>query len=318
MPLFKIDNNKVKKLVTKQLDLEKNLQHLIEANLEEILDITFLAHEYATSFGGRIDTLGIDKNGAPVIIEYKRNNNESVINQGLSYLRWLLDHKAEFEKLVEKELPRTYNTPNMTYNGELKIDNLIDWDSPRVICIAESYNKFDTDTADLLPLKIELLKYRLYDENLLFIETENYQKIKITTTNILKKNKQEEKTKLQATYTLDDHLSHANEAIKSLFYQLREMILGLDESIKEEPKKYYIAYKLATNFVDVEVRSKDIKIYLNVKSGVLNDKNNYAKDLTKPKQIGHWGNGDYVCHIGNQEQLEQIFHLIVQSYEYNK
>lgn len=318
MPFFKINNNKVKKIVTKQLDLEKNLQQLIEANLEEILDITFLAHEYSTSFGGRIDTLGIDKNGSPVIIEYKRKNNDSVINQGLSYLRWLLDHKADFEKLVEKRLSHLYDSPIMTYDGEIKSDKFIDWDSPRVICIAESYNKFDTDTADFLPLKIELLRYRLYDDDLLYVESENYQKIKVSTSNIVKKNKIEEKQKLQVTYTVEDHLSHSNEKIKALFFQLREMILGLDDSIKEEPKKLYIAYKLATNFVDVEIRSKDIKIYLNVKSGYLKDKNNLARDLTKPKHIGHWGNGDYVCQIENQEQLEKIAHLIIQSYEYNK
>ena len=98
--------------------------------LEEILNITFLATEYSTSFGGRIDTVGVDQSGAPVIIEYKRSTNESVINQGLSYLRWLLDHKAEFESLCHDK----------------KIQIEIDWDSPRVICVAESYNKFDIDT----------------------------------------------------------------------------------------------------------------------------------------------------------------------------
>jgi hypothetical protein len=139
MALFKISDSTVKKINIKDLDLEKNLQFLFEQNLDELLNIVFLAHEYSTSFGGRIDTLGIDKNGSPCIIEYKKNQNESVINQGLSYLRWLLDHKADFEVLCKNK----------------KIDIEIEWDSPRVICIAESYNKFDVDTADLLDIKIE-------------------------------------------------------------------------------------------------------------------------------------------------------------------
>lgn len=87
MALFKIQNQTVKKLITRDLGLEKNLQALFEDNLEKILNITFLAHEYSTSFGGRIDTLGIDRNGFPCIIEYKKNQNDNVINQGLSYLR---------------------------------------------------------------------------------------------------------------------------------------------------------------------------------------------------------------------------------------
>jgi len=96
MALFKIKNSNVAKLSTIDLDKEKNIQTLFEQNLLTILNVDFLATEYSTSFGGRIDTLGIDKNGSPVIIEYKRNQNDNVINQGLSYLRWLLDHKADF------------------------------------------------------------------------------------------------------------------------------------------------------------------------------------------------------------------------------
>ena len=138
MALFRIEKTEVNRLTAKDVRLEKDLQRLFEQNLEEILNISFLATEYSTSFGGRIDTLGIDKNGAPAIIEYKRSTNESVINQGLSYLRWLLDHKAEFESLCD----------------EKKMTTEVDWDSPRVICVAESYNKFDIDTADFLPINI--------------------------------------------------------------------------------------------------------------------------------------------------------------------
>ncbi len=80
MALFKVSDKKVKKLLLKPVDLEKKLQELFENNLEEILQITFLASEYSTSFGGRIDTLGIDHNGSPVIIEYKKTQNDNVIN----------------------------------------------------------------------------------------------------------------------------------------------------------------------------------------------------------------------------------------------
>ncbi|MCX7589476.1 MAG: hypothetical protein N2Z85_00865 [Patescibacteria group bacterium] len=104
MALFKINNDlKVKKLIAHNINLEKSIQEMFELNLEEILNIVFIASEYSTSFGGRIDTLGIDKNGSPCIIEYKKNQNDNVINQGLSYLRWLLDHKADFEILCRNK-----------------------------------------------------------------------------------------------------------------------------------------------------------------------------------------------------------------------
>jgi len=304
MALFKINGSVVKKITVQDLDLEKHLQELFENNLEEILNIVFLAHEYSTSFGGRIDTLGIDKNGSPCIIEYKKNQNDNVINQGLSYLRWLLDHKADFEILCQNK----------------KMDIEIDWDSPRVICIAENYNKFDLDAADILPINVELLRYRIYDENILYVEPENYQKVRISTSGIIRKANQEKGKQevLQKNYSVDDHLKKASEQIKSLFLKLREKITSIDEDIKEEPKKLYIAYKLATNFVDVEVRSKDIKIFLNIRSGQLNDPKNLARDLTKPKHIGHWGNGDYEIKLDNDKELDAIFSLVKQSYDLNK
>ncbi len=319
MALFKIKGSVVKKITAKDLDLEKTLRSLFENNLEEILNIVFLAHEYSTGWG-RMDTLGVDKNGSPCIIEYKKNQNDSVINQGLAYLQWLLDHKADFEKLVEQHFASIYDSPTVTWGGKIVNKIKIDWDSPRVICIAETYNKFDIATADLIPINIELLRYRVYDDNILYVEPENYQKVKISTFGIVQKAKKEKEgqDKLQKTYSVDDHLKNTTEKIKTLYLKLREKIISIDESIKEEPKKLYIAYKLATNFVDVEIRSKDIKIFLNVRSGQLNDPTNLARDLTKPKPIGHWGNGDYEIKLGNENQLDEAFEFIKQSYNLNK
>ncbi len=308
MALFKINGVAVKKLTAKDLDLERNLQELFEANLEEILSIVFLAREYSTSFGGRIDTLGIDKNGSPCIIEYKKNQNDNVINQGLSYLRWLLDHKANFEILCRNK----------------KIDIEIDWDSPRVICIAETYNKFDLDTADILQqhqaINVELLRYRIYDENILYLEPENYQKVKISTSGIVKKTKQgkEKPERLQKTYSVEDHLADISKGTVALFQNLREKILSLDQNITEEAKAKYIAYKTSTNFADVVVKQYGLKIFLNVKSGQLKDPKNLARDLAKPKAIGHWGNGDYEVKLESEKELDAVFELIKQSYDLNK
>ena len=304
MALFKISGSTVKKIIAKNLGLEKNLQFLFEQNLEEVLNIVFLAHEYSTSFGGRIDTLGIDKNGSPCIIEYKKNQNDNVINQGLSYLKWLLDHKEKLEILCQNK----------------KIDIEIDWDSPRVICIAESYNKYDLDTADILPINIELLRYRIYDENILFLEPENYQKVKISTSGIIRKFKTQ-KTKddqLQKTYSIDDHLAGKNNETLGLFQDLRERIISLDQNIMEEAKAKYIAYKTSTNFVDIVVKQYGLKIFLNVKGGQLTDPQKLARDLTKPKPIGHWGNGDYEVKFESADEADAVFALIKQSYDFNK
>ena len=104
--LFQITGNSVIGIEGQSVAVEKSLQTLIEKHLEVFLGVRFLASEYATgkAHKGRIDTLGIDENGCPIIIEYKRALNENVINQGLYYLDWLLDHKGEFTLLVQKSL----------------------------------------------------------------------------------------------------------------------------------------------------------------------------------------------------------------------
>lgn len=123
---------------------------------------------------------------------------------------------------------------------------------------------------------------------------------------------------LQKTYSIEDHLENLEPRIKNIFLKLREKITSIDEDINEEPKKYYIAYKISTNFVDVVIRKKDIQIFLNIKSGNLNDPKSIARDLTKPKHIGHWGNGDYEVKINKEQDIGNVFNLIKQSYNLNK
>jgi hypothetical protein len=82
--LFQIQSNAVRELRAESVDIEKSLQSLMEQHLEAFLGVRFVASEYITGkvHGGRIDTLGLDDNNCPVIIEYKRALNENVISQG--------------------------------------------------------------------------------------------------------------------------------------------------------------------------------------------------------------------------------------------
>ena len=75
--LFSTGDN-VKELVSKEVILEKELQNLIEKNMETFFGVKFLKSEYAIT-NGRMDSIGIDENNCPVIFEYKRSQNENVI-----------------------------------------------------------------------------------------------------------------------------------------------------------------------------------------------------------------------------------------------
>jgi hypothetical protein len=149
--LFRIANGAVNEINGAAWHLEKPLQSFIEANLDPLLGIRFLATEYSTgkTHAGRIDTLGLDEDNCPVIIEYKRSGGENIINQGLFYLDWLMDHQAEFKLLVLDRF------------GKAKAD-AIDWTSPRLICIAADFTKYDSHAVQQMDRYIELLRYRQF------------------------------------------------------------------------------------------------------------------------------------------------------------
>lgn len=251
MPVFHNVNGKLKKLGLIPLDKEKALQKLVEENLLEVFDMGFISSEYQTTHGGRIDTLAIDSDGAPVIIEYKKNRNDNVINQALSYLKWLKAQKKEFfEMLVTKKL------------GPARAIT-IDWNNPRVICVAESYSKFDLDTLEVIPLRLELYKFHYYENDIFTLENVRGEDEKLI---YLGKNtvKKEINTSVEGTpeINLEAHLIRAQPLVKELFLTLESKILELDENIQEKVKNNYIAFKISKIFAELHLQKNRILIHL--------------------------------------------------------
>lgn len=298
MPIFQIVGTKLKKLKVLQLDKEKTLQQLVEANLSEVLDMAFLASEYTTTFGGRIDTLAVDASGAPVIIEYKRNKNDNVINQSLSYLKWLKSQKPGFfEKLIQDKL-----------GDEVYKKIPLDWNNPRVICIAESFSKFDIDTAEVVPLRIELMRYRYYDNSVFSLEP------------VAVGESASSQTEAQAEQTtkpeVDDKpasvealLTKASSETKELFGQFRERIMALDESVEEKPNSLYVAYRRSKNFAEVHVNKGGLKIHLRPI-----DYQDPKKMVAKIPEGYNW-TLDRRVYLKHPSELDEVLSLIEQSYK---
>ena len=249
MPIFKEENGKLSKLRLIPLAKEKSLQLLIEQNLLEVLEMHLLATEYTTTFGGRIDTLAVDMNGAPVIIEYKRNKNDNIINQALSYLRWLKAQKVDFfEMLIIKKL------------GKETADQIkIDWHNPRIICVAESYSKFDIDTVEVLSssMRLELFKYRYYENGIFSLEGQN-----IIEQTFDRPEKTPKGINADDVLKTDKNLSKIPSQIQKIFEELRSRILQLDENIIEKATTAYTAYRLSKNFVEVTLNKQQIRLLL--------------------------------------------------------
>ncbi|NFM15852.1 DUF91 domain-containing protein [Clostridium sporogenes] len=293
--LFKIKDT-VEELPARWASLERELQTLIEKNMPAFFGVTFLKSEYVTSNGGRMDSLGIDENNCPVIFEYKRASNENVINQGLFYLDWLLDHKADFELLVMKTLGKEYS-------------DKLDWSMPRLICIAGDFTKYDEYAVKQINRNIDLIRYKKFGEELLMFDLINSN----VATPI--NNANAEKVVKQSTdKTFDDQLETTSEKLRELYYSIRDYILALGDDVTENKLKLYSAFKKIKNIVCVEVRMKSIMLYLRLNPKEVIIENGFTRDVSK---IGHWGTGDLEVTIKNAQDFEKAKEYIDKAYEMN-
>ncbi|MDI3541022.1 MAG: hypothetical protein PWP66_560 [Thermosediminibacterales bacterium] len=299
LKLFRIKNG-VKELVGTSVAIEKSIQTLIENNMEAFFGITFLASEYSTgkNHGGRIDSLGIDENYCPVILEYKRALNENVINQGLFYLDWLMDHKAEFKLLVMEKLGKD-------------IADKIEWSMPRLLCIAGDFTKFDEYAVKQINRNIELIRYKKYEDDLILFELVN-----ATTASQTAIVSDDGTTKSNIYKTVTENLQQADKELQDMYYSVRDYILNLGDDIQEKVLKYYIAFKKIRNFACVEVypKSKTILMYLNINPDEVELKEGFTRDV---RNIGHYGTGNLEVRITSKDDFEKAKALIAKSYDEN-
>jgi len=314
MALFKLTNKQASKINLKKFKNEKELQNLFENNLEEIFGVRFLATEFSTTHGGRIDTLGIDDTNSPVIIEYKRTQDQNIINQGISYLKWLLDHKADFEMLCRSKniyldwLIDHKGDFNLLVQNKFEKDIDINWEEPRLIIVAQSYNEYDKYAVNRISDKIELWRYVLYNDNVLLVERIGLPK------EGKKKSEKKEKSVVYKEYTLEDHIGDKSDPIKALVNRLREEILKLDDQITEKIKKKYIAYSLERNFAEIVVQNKRLWVHIDlpVTGFPLNDS---EKRLVNISGVGHWATGDLKMEIHSFIDIDYCMNIVKQSYE---
>jgi predicted transport protein len=297
--LFQIMCNSITSLEGQSAAVEKSLQTLIEKHLEIFLGVRFLASEYPTgkAHKGRIDTLGIDENGCPVIIEYKRALNENVINQGLYYLDWLLDHKGEFTLMVQKRLGQ-------------ETAEAIDWPGARLLCIAGEFTKFDEHAVQQISRNIELIRHRRYGENLLLFELVN-----VSTGDAEETTSTPAKGR-GAESSVKEKLAKSSTEVKDRFESLKAYLLALGDDVQVKTVKFYFAFKRIKNFASVEVHPQTSKIVVFVKADIasVHLEEGFTRDV---RNIGHYGTGELEITIATDDDLERAKPLIVKSYEEN-
>lgn len=305
LKLFRIVGGVATELTGSSVALERSLQEVIERNMDTLFGVRLLASEYSTGpkHGGRLDSLGIDEDGSPVIFEYKRATNESVINQGLFYLDWLLDHRSEFKLLVMEKL------------GAEQAET-IDWRNPRLICVANGFTRYDEHAVQQINRSIELVRYRDFAGELLALElvtaARTHQPLAASASTpaapILS-------PKVAAAYkTVSDYLDASPAALRDLFAELESFIEALGDDVTKKTLKQYFAYRRLKNFACVEVhpQTRNLLIYLKVEPASTNLEPGFSRDVSK---IGHFGTGDLELRIADRAQLQRALPLVAASYE---
>ncbi len=306
--LFRISAGRAIELQGDASDLEKPLQNLIEANLEALLGIRFLATEYSTgkTHGGRIDTLGLDENNCPAILEYKRSTGENVINQGLFYLDWLMDHKAEFKLLVLEKFGKAAS-------------DAIDWSAPRLVCIAADFTKYDGHAVQQINRNIELIRYRRFGDELLLFELANASSAsasRATTGKAAKPVKDSKKPGPEKAVGPDkpyaEVVASLPHALADVLASLEDYTLSLGDDVQRKELRLYIAFKRLKNFATLVPQRGRLLLYLHLDAAEVTKVLPVAKDVS---QKGHWGTGDVEIPLSTLTDLEAAKPFIAAAYE---
>ena len=317
--LFRLGQDGVHELPSSSVAIEKSLQTLVEKHLEAFLGVRFLASEYSTgkAHGGRIDTLGLDENNCPVIIEYKRALNENVINQGLFYLNWLMDHMAEFKLLVLEK-----------YGKE--VADAIDWNAPRLLCIAGDFTKYDEHAIQQMSGNIELIRYRQYGDDLLLLElvaatsgaafpvgksSPHAKWVKTKAQGQQPEGNAQGPVPAEKPYVLQ-LLDKCSSAVQDRFESLRAYALAFGD-VQERTVQDYITFRKMKGFANVAFRPQKrcMLVYVNVspESIPLQQYHGFARDMRDKK--GYSGVWQLELTIDSDDDLERAKPLIRKSYE---
>ncbi|MFI5766902.1 DUF5655 domain-containing protein [Streptomyces sp. NPDC051563] len=289
--LFDVNGGGAVEITARPAELERHLQDVVEANMELLLGVRFLASEYSTGpvHGGRIDSLGIDENGSPVVVEYKRGRDAGVITQGLFYLSWLVDHRAEFQRLVRDRL------------GEAAADQVL-WSAPRLICVAEDFTRFDVHAVREIRRSIDLVRYSYFGNDLLALEP-----VASVVADGAVRSDRRQRRAAQEDRPVD------NTGVSDLRTALEELVLGLGDDVSRIDRKQYRAYRTLRNFACVSHgHQQEVVMTLRLSPKEIDLVPGFTRDVSG---IGHHGTGDLEVRLRTDHDLHRVEPLLRLAYE---
>jgi len=306
MPLFSIDQGRLHPVRQSNFLAERQLQELVQSNLENVFSCRFVASEHPTGaqHAGRIDTLALSEDNNPVIIEYKKVESSELINQSLFYLAWLADHHGDFQIASQKAFGKSVD---------------VDWSSIRVICIAPNYKRYDIFAVQMMGADIELWTYRLFDNHTIYFE-EVQSKPSGTAVEIdqpskdpvmVEAGRKAAKTRAAGVYTFEQHLEGKADPVREIALAVQEYVVSLSPSIEEVPKKMYVAYRTTQNLLCMELTKHRVVLYLKLDPKEVEGPVGISRDVS---EIGHYGTGDLEINVRKLDDLDLAKPFIEMAY----
>ena len=228
MQVFKAKNNVLTPVGRNSFELEKEIQSLVESNMETLFSLEFVSSEFSVG-DFRLDSLAFDEqNNAFVIVEYKKGHNYSVVDPGYSYLSTMLSSKADF--ILEY---------NESTGKELKRSE-VDWSSSRVIFVSPSFNSYQKNSVNFRDVPFELWEVKRFDGGLITIEQwkstsqESIEKLSKSSSNSANSKVTEEVKVISE----QEHVNKLGETLKPLWSTFREKLGEYPETSFATTQKY--------------------------------------------------------------------------------
>ncbi len=199
----------------------------------------------------------------------------------------------------------------------------IEWSGTRLLCIAADFTRYDEHAVAQINRNIELIRYKLFGDDLLLFELVNAASAaSLTATTEVNGTELPKALKAPAASTLAmkthaDQLASASPELLALFEQTRSFILAQGDDIIEKPVKLYVAFRRLKNFVCMSLISKqDPHVFLTLKLDptTVALEPGFTRDVSK---IGHWGTGDLELTLRATADFEKARPLIERAYQEN-
>jgi len=297
MNIYALNSGTLTQIKESPFKLEREIQSIFEQNLGTVMDLELVKSEFSIK-NKRVDTLAFDpQSKAFIIIEYKKDKNISVVDQGFTYLSLMLENKADF--IIE-------------YNESLKkrlTRDEVDWSQTRVVFVSTSFTQNQKLATNFKDIASELWEVKRFENQTISITPIKKSKSAESIKPITQQNKELKAVQDEIkVYTEEDHLVKPTEELKELYELLRNRILTLADDIEVVPQKLYIAFrKDKKNFTYLHLQKKNIKIWLNAKWGEINELKGIASNLSNK---GHYGYGEYEIDMNDDTELEYILSLM--------